>query len=105
MTRVTRRRFIGQSLATTAAVVAAPYIARAQNPNSKMGVAVVGVNSRGTSHLGGFIKDERTVIAAIVDVDEYVGKKRADDVAKKQGFAPRSSATCATPSLRTASTS
>ncbi len=89
MSRVTRRRFIGQSLATTAAVVAAPYIARAQNPNSKMGVAVVGVNGRGNSHLGGFIKDERTVIAAIADVDEYVGKNRAEDVAKKQGFAPK----------------
>ena len=78
---------------------------RAQGPNSKMGVAVVGVNGRGTSHIGGFIKDDRSVIAAIVDVDEYVGKKRADEVAKKQGFAPRSFATCARRSTRTGSTS
>lgn len=89
MTRITRRRFVGQSLAATAAVVAAPYIARAQGPNSKLGVAVVGVNGRGKSHLGGFTKDERTVIAAIVDVDEYVGKGQVEQIAKKQGFAPK----------------
>ena len=89
MTRITRRRFVGQSLATTAAVVAAPYIAKAQGSNSKLGVAVVGVNSRGNSHIGGFIADDRTVVAAIVDVDEYVGKDRAEQVAKKQGFAPQ----------------
>jgi predicted dehydrogenase len=89
MTRITRRRFVGQSLATTAAALAAPYIAKAQGSNSKMGVAIVGVNGRGTSHIGGFLGDDRTVVAAIVDVDEYVGKRRAEDVAKKQGFAPR----------------
>lgn len=89
MTRITRRRFVGQSLATTAAVVAAPYIAKAQGSNSKLGVAVVGVNSRGNSHIGGFLADDRTVVAAIVDVDEYVGKSRAAQVAEKQGFAPK----------------
>lgn len=89
MTRITRRRFVGQSLATTAAVVAAPYIAKAQGANSKLGVAVVGVHGRGNSHIGGFMNDDRTVVAAIVDVDEYVGKSRADQVAKKQGFAPQ----------------
>lgn len=89
MTRISRRRFVGQSLATTAAVLAAPYIAKAQNSNSKLGVAVVGVNSRGNSHIGGFTADKRTVVAAIVDVDEYVGKSRAEQVAKKQGFAPK----------------
>lgn len=89
MTKITRRRFVGQSLATTAALIGAPYIAKAQGPNSKLGVAVVGVNSRGKSHMGGFITDDRTVIAAIVDVDEYVGKDRAEQVAQKQGFAPK----------------
>ncbi len=89
MTRITRRRFVGQSLAATAAVVAAPYIAKAQGSNSKMGVAVVGVHGRGRSHLGGFMADERTVIAAIVDVDEYVGKKQVEQIADKQGFAPK----------------
>ncbi len=89
MTKITRRRFVGQSLAATAAVVGAPYIAKSQDSNSKLGVVVVGVNSRGNSHLGGFLADDRSVIAAIVDVDEYVGKNRAEQVAKKQGFAPR----------------
>ncbi|NLS91493.1 MAG: Gfo/Idh/MocA family oxidoreductase [Planctomycetaceae bacterium] len=89
MTRISRRRFVGQSLATTAAVLAAPYIAKAQNPNSKLGVAVVGVNGRGNSHIGGFLAEDRTVVAALVDVDEYVGKSRAEQVAKKQGFAPK----------------
>lgn len=89
MTKITRRRFVGQSLAAASAVVAAPYIAKAQGSNSKLGVAVVGVNSRGKSHIGGFLADDRTVVAAIVDVDEYVGKSRAEQLAEKQGFAPK----------------
>ena len=89
MKRITRRRFVGQSLATTAAVAAAPYIAKAQGSNSKLGVVVVGVNGRGNSHIGGFIGDDRTVVAAIAEVDEYVAKSRAEQIAKKQGFAPK----------------
>ena len=69
--------------------MAAPYVAKAQAPNSKKGVAVVGVHGRGRSHLGGFMADDRTVIAAIVDVDEYVAKKQVEQIADKQGFAPK----------------
>lgn len=89
MSRITRRRFVGQSLAASAAVMAVPYIGRAQNPNGKLGVAVVGVKGRGGSHLDAFVGDSRTHVVFIADVDEYVGKSRAESVAKKQGFAPK----------------
>ena len=89
MTKITRRHFVGRSLATTGALLAAPYIAKANSPNSKLGACVVGVRSRGNSHIGGYLGDDRTVVAAIVDADQYVLDKRVEDIAKKQGFAPK----------------
>lgn len=86
MPRLNRRQFS----AAAAATVAAASIPRtsAQSPNEQLGVCVAGVNSRGGEHIRGFNKDPRTVIRAIVDIDEEVGRKRADQVAKMQGKAP-----------------
>lgn len=89
MTRYSRRRFLGTSLAATAAIYTAPHIARAQNPNEKLGVAVVGVRGRGGSHIGAYLGDSRTDIQYIVDIDEKVGQGRVKQVADKQGFAPK----------------
>jgi predicted dehydrogenase len=86
MPRLNRRQFS----AAAAATVAAASIPKtsAQSPNEQLGVCVAGVNSRGGEHIRGFNKDPRTVIRAIVDIDEEVGRKRADQVAKMQGKAP-----------------
>ncbi len=89
MSRVSRRRFLGQSLAAASTVFAAPYILRAQNPNEKLGVAVVGAKGRGGSHLGAFAGNSRTNVLYVVDVDESIGKNRAEGVAKRQGIAPK----------------
>ena len=89
MTQFSRRRFLGTSLAAAAAVYSAPHIARAQNPNEKLGVAVVGVNGRGGSHIGAYLGDSRTDIQYIVDIDEKVGLKRVAKIAEKQGFKPK----------------
>jgi predicted dehydrogenase len=89
MPKINRRRFLNQSMAAASSVFVAPYILRAQNPNSKMGVAVVGAKGRGGSHLGAFAGNERTNVLYVVDVDENVGRQRAEGVAKRQGFAPK----------------
>ncbi len=90
MTKITRRRFIRNSLAAAAAVSAAPYIARAQGANETLGVAVVGVRGRGGSHVGAFRDDSRTTILYIVDADEKVGQNRCEQVAEKQkGVKPK----------------
>ena len=90
MTKLTRRRFVRNSLAAAVAVSAAPYIARAQGANESLGVAVVGVRGRGNGHLGAFQGDSRTTILYIVDADEKVGQNRCEQVAKKQkGVKPK----------------
>ena len=90
MSTVTRRRFLRQSVAATAAFSAAPYIARAQAPNDKLGVVVVGVRGRGNALVAGFANDPRTQVVAIVDVDEAVAESRQEGTAKRQdGFKPK----------------
>ncbi len=63
-------------------------LARAQSPNEQLGVCIAGLNSRGGEHIRGFDKDPRTVIRAIVDIDEEVARRRADQIAGLQGTKP-----------------
>jgi predicted dehydrogenase len=90
MSQVTRRSFVKTTAATGAAFAAAPAIGRAgTSANAKIGMCVVGVNSRGNSHIGGWLNDERSEVRAIVDVDEAVGNKRCDQIESKQGLRPK----------------
>ncbi len=86
MSKLNRRQF--STLAATAFAAASTRQSIAQSPNEQLGVCIVGVNSRGGEHIRGFDKDPRTNIRAIVDIDEEVGKKRADQVAELQGKKP-----------------
>ena len=86
MSRLNRRQFT--ALAATSLAAASIRSASAQSPNEKLGVCVAGVNSRGGEHLRGFIKDSRTEIRAIIDVDEKVGQRVAAQVEEKQGKRP-----------------
>jgi len=61
---------------------------RAQSPNEKIGVAVVGTGGRGQSHLGAFVSDPRTEVVAVCDVDEKHAAESADGVEKQQGRRP-----------------
>jgi len=89
MSKITRRRFVGNSLAAAAAVSATPYIVRAQGANEKLAAAVVGAGGRGGSHVGAFLGDSRTEITYIVDADESHGAKHCESIEKKQGFRPK----------------
>lgn len=89
MSHLTRRRFLQTSLAAAAAFSGVPHIARAKDPNGKLGVAIVGVRGRGGDHIGGFLGDPRTVILYLVDPDEKVGLDRCEQVGKKQGIKPK----------------
>jgi predicted dehydrogenase len=90
MSQVTRRSFVKTTAAAGAAFTAAPAIGRAgTSANAKIGMCVVGVNSRGNSHIGGWLDDERSEVRAIVDVDEAVGNKRCDQIEGKQGLRPK----------------
>jgi predicted dehydrogenase len=90
MTRFSRRRFLGQSLAATSAIAAAPYFARAADANEQLGVAVVGVRGRGGSHLSAYVGDPRTTVLYVVEIDEKVGQDRCAKVAERQsGIKPK----------------
>jgi len=93
MSKLSRRNFLRTTLYSAAAAGAvSPMIVRAQDgvaANDKINCAVVGTNSRGQSHIGGFINNPNTVITYLVDVDEAIGKARCDMVEKKQGSRPK----------------
>jgi predicted dehydrogenase len=89
MTKFSRRRFLGSSLAAAAAASMGPYVSRAQNLNEQLGVAVVGVGGRGGDHLSAFVADPRTTVLYVVDADEKIGQRRCKQVAEKQGSEPK----------------
>jgi predicted dehydrogenase len=89
MSKINRRRFLRRSLTAAATVAAAPYIARAQGANEKLGAAVIGAGGRGGTHVGAFLGDSRTEIVCVVDADESHAAKHCDNIARKQGFRPK----------------
>lgn len=93
MSKRNRRQFLEDSMFAAAAAVTAgsagPLFAedaaQSSSPNAKLGVAVVGVNGRGGSHIGAFAGRQDTEILYVVDVDREIGPKRCKEIAKRQG--------------------
>ena len=97
MGKFTRRRFLEDSMLAAAAAAAAGATGnllaadddpQSKSANEKLSVAIVGVNGRGTEHISAYLKRDDTEITYIVDPDERVGQKRAEEIAKKQGSKP-----------------
>jgi predicted dehydrogenase len=95
MSKFTRRRFLEDSMlaaaaASTAGLVTPSYAAeeKAKGPNEKLSVAIIGVKGRGMDHVGGFAGKPGTEVTYVVDVDENIGRSRAEDIGKKQGRKP-----------------
>ena len=87
MPRQTRREFLESSmLAATAAAMAGSGLAsqasaqqnesQSSSPNERLRVAVVGLNGRGQSHLGGFMLRKDCAVVAVCDPDELVGQNK-----------------------------
>ena len=103
MARCTRRQFLEDSV--LAAAVAAAFPAGSllaadekaaekielpkKNPGGLLQVAIVGAGDRGGVHIDEFIINPNTEIAYIVDADEQIGQRRAEQVGKKQGRTPK----------------
>lgn len=96
MTKLTRRRFLEDSL-IAAAAMAAPPVAEAvaaedssrRSANDTLGVMVCGVNGRGRNHISGFLGRPGVEILYICDPDEALAASRIESVAKKQRRAPK----------------
>jgi predicted dehydrogenase len=87
MKHITRRRF----LQTSAVLVGSPMLLNTQRvlgANERVRVAVVGINSRGNAHIGGYIGQPNVEVAALVDPDRRVLANRVSNVEKKTGKAP-----------------
>ncbi|HZP80853.1 MAG TPA: Gfo/Idh/MocA family oxidoreductase [Chthonomonadaceae bacterium] len=98
MDKITRRRFLEQSLLTAAAAVTGLGLeetARAERrgrrvgPNDRIHVACVGVHGRGMSHVGAFAGREDTEVVAICDVDESVIPKAQKAVTDRNRPTPK----------------
>ena len=86
--QISRRSFVGKSIAMAGVVTVAAGSARPVSPNDKIGIAVVGAGGRSRSHIGAWLEDSRTEILYVVDVDETNGNKACDRIAKEQGKRP-----------------
>ena len=96
MTEYSRRQFLHDSLLAAAAAATAGPIGNvlaaeitatvpAKGPNEKLSFAIIGVNGQGNSHIGNLVKKQGEVdIAIICDVDETIGNKCCDEIAKQQ---------------------
>jgi len=86
MSHLTRRSFLEQTLYTAATGLAAAQAASAADtpknqegpppttkvsPIEKIGIAVIGLNGRGKSHIDAYCGDDRVEIVALCDVDEH----------------------------------
>ena len=97
MSGSSRREFLERSMFATAAAVAtgtaAPMLLaqekQSPSPNERLRVAVLGVRSRGRTHLEAYTKRPDTEVAIVVDVDEVIGQKTVDELEKSTGKRPR----------------
>lgn len=94
MTSLTRRRFLEDTLLATAAAAAMPAerllaADKEVSSNDKLSVAVIGARGRGNEHIGEYLRRKDTPITYICDPDETIGRKRAEEVGKKQGRKPK----------------
>jgi hypothetical protein len=63
------------------------------SPSERLNVAVVGVNGRGMSHVGGFAGKHNCIVKVICDVDSNLAERQKDNPLKtaeeKQGVTPK----------------
>ncbi len=87
MLELTRRRFLEQSLAALAAgalIEPAAHAGRRVGANSRIAIAVIGVNGRGMDHIKGYLALDNVDIVAICDPDT-APMARAQDAVTKAG--------------------
>jgi predicted dehydrogenase len=99
MSRISRRRFLEDSMIAAAAAAAAAgpsRLARAAEeasgrkagPNDVIRLAVIGVNSRGMAHVNGFASRKDAQVVAICDTDTAVFARAKQAVESKSGKTP-----------------
>lgn len=88
-----RRRFLKQSMVTSAAALAAtkspqPLVAageQSKSANEKLGVAVLGVRGRGSRHAQEFANRDDCEVTYVCEPDTAIGPGRAKQIGERQG--------------------
>jgi len=112
MTKITRRRFLEDSLiasfATSAATVALPdalvqqaFAGRAADANDQIGMAIIGIGGRSSGHLNYFTKDKRTKILYLCDPDLKRAQQQCKAIEEKFGYRPKAVADLSVRPLKT----
>ena len=91
---LSRRSFLKSSSLAAASIVAGGHalrapVARAQDANSMLRVAVCGVKSRGRAHIDALLSVGGAEITHIVDVDPTYGGMACDAIEKRAGKRPK----------------
>lgn len=93
MNRISRRRFLEQSMLATAAAVSVPAVRPAvaqqqpsTSPNERLSVAVIGTRGRGRDHAKVLGNRKDCLISYVCDCDREIGPKFADSLESKPKF-------------------
>ena len=91
MQPITRRVFLEQSGRAMLGAAAGLTVLRAwsHSPNDTIGVAIVGLNGQGKTHLRNFSEIEGVRIVALCDVDERVLQQTGAMVEQRTGARPK----------------
>ncbi len=93
MSKLSRRRFLHDSALLLAAASAPSTLlgapGRRAGPNDKVQIAVIGLNSRGLSHVSAFAGMDDVVITALCDADSATFGRALQEISKKGKPAPR----------------
>jgi predicted dehydrogenase len=86
MHHLTRRTFLKHSAVAAGAIsFSTSSYARAIGANNRLRIAVVGLNGRGKSHIGGYLDQPNVEIAYLVDPDQQVLDKTMNNLKEKAG--------------------
>ncbi len=83
-----RRSFLRTSGTAVAALTAASY-SRVKGANERVNVAVIGVRGRGRDHIEAFAENPAADVFAVVDIDQAVSERAAQETLKLQGRKPK----------------
>ncbi|MDW8291107.1 MAG: twin-arginine translocation signal domain-containing protein, partial [Armatimonadota bacterium] len=91
MERITRRTFLEQSGRAIVGAAAGLTVLRSwsHSPNDTIGVAVIGLNGQGKTHMRNFSEIEGVRIVALCDVDERVLQQSGAMVEQRAGYRPK----------------
>jgi predicted dehydrogenase len=91
MERMTRRAFLEQSGRAALGVATGLTVLRAwsHSPNDTIGVAIVGLNGQGKTHIRHFSEIEGVRVVALCDVDERVLQQAGAMVEQRTGTRPK----------------